>query len=81
MRTTIRLRGELLERAKRKAAEQGRSLTALIEDAVRHELARPAARRRIKIPVSKAAGGALPGVDLIKTSLLEDELELSRRKS
>jgi hypothetical protein len=81
MRTTVRLRGELLELAKRKAAEQGRSLTALIEDAVRHELARPATRKRIKIPVSKASGGPRPGVDLIKTNLLEDELEFSRRKS
>jgi hypothetical protein len=81
MRTTVRLRGELLELAKRKAAEQGRSLTALIEDAVRHELARPASRKRVKIPVSKATGGALPGVDLIKTNTLEDEIELSRRKS
>jgi len=81
VRTTVRLRGELLELAKRKAAEQGRSLTALIEDALRHELARPATRRRIKIPVSKATGGALSGVDLIKTNRLEDEIERSRRKS
>ncbi len=80
MRTTVRLRGELLEAAKRKAAEQGRSLTALIEDAVRHELARPAARKRIKVPVSKARGGPRAGVDLIKTNLLEDELETARRK-
>lgn len=79
MRTTVRLRGELLELAKRKAAEQGRTLTALIEDAVRHELARPAKRRRIDI--SKAAGGTLAGVDLIKTSALEAELERTRRDS
>lgn len=80
MRTTVRLRGELLELAKRKAAEQGRSLTALIEDAVRQELARPAARKRVKIPVSTASGGAKPGIDLVKTNLLEDDLDLSRRK-
>jgi hypothetical protein len=81
MRTTVRLRGELLEAAKRKAAEQGRSLTALIEDAVRHELARPAKRERVEIPISKATGGPLPGVDLIKTNALEDDLDRTRRKS
>jgi hypothetical protein len=81
MRTTVRLRGELLELAKRKAAEQGRSLTALIEDAVRHEVARPAKSRHIDIPVSKATGGALPGIDLVKTSALEDDLDRTRRET
>jgi len=81
MRTTVRLRGELLELAKRKAAEQGRSLTALIEDAVRQELARPAKRRRVDVPISRARGGALPGVDLVKTNALEDDLDRTRPKS
>lgn len=80
MRTTVRLRGELLELAKRKAADQGRSLTALIEDAVRHELARPTKVRRIEIPVSKCVGGTLPGIDLTKTNALEGELDRTRRK-
>jgi hypothetical protein len=80
MRTTVRLRGELLELAKLKAAEQGRSLTALIEDAVRQELTRSVKNRRIEIPVSRSAGGARPGVDLTKTNALEDELDRTRPK-
>jgi uncharacterized protein (DUF1778 family) len=78
MRTTIRLKGELLDLAKRKAAAEGRSLTAFIEAAVRAELARVQPRRAIKLPVSKAKGGFRTGVDLIKTNALEDELDLER---
>ena len=40
-RTTIRLPEELMRRAKRKAAAQGRSLTDLIEDGVRRVLTDP----------------------------------------
>lgn len=71
-RTTIRLRRGLLLQAKRKAAAQGRTLTALIEDGVMRVLnddrkpARPP--KRLRIPVSKATGGLLPGVDLTKFS-------------
>jgi uncharacterized protein (DUF1778 family) len=78
MRTTVRLKGELLDLAKRKAAAEGRSLTAFIEAAVRAELARVQPRRAIKLPVSKAKGGFRAGVDLIKTNALEDELDLER---
>jgi hypothetical protein len=35
MRTTVRLPAELLEHAKRKAAAEGKTLTALIEDGLR----------------------------------------------
>jgi hypothetical protein len=73
MRTTIRLRDDLLKRAKRRASEENRTLTSLIEEGVAVVLARPSKRRRghVALPVSRASGGVLPGVDLNHTADLE----------
>ena len=71
MRTTIRLPEDLLNRAKRKAAAEDRTLTSLIEEGLRavvDERGKPAKRRRVVRPVSKASGGLLPGVDLTRLS-------------
>lgn len=89
MRTTIRLPEELLERAKRKAAADGKTLTALIEEGLRAVLAggrrRPASKpERPPMPISKRTGGLMPGIDPIKfrTQLEEeDDLEMLRRTS
>jgi hypothetical protein len=73
-RTTVRLPQDLLVRAKRKAAAEGRTLTSLIEDGLRAVVSdtgtpdKAATRRRIVLPVSKATGGLLPGVDLTRFS-------------
>ncbi|HEV8677870.1 MAG TPA: hypothetical protein VGQ90_00740 [Stellaceae bacterium] len=66
-RTTVRLPEELLQRAKRKAAAQGRTLTALIEEGLQLVVireAKPVPARPRMPPVSKARGGLMPGVDL-----------------
>ena len=77
MRTTIRLRADLLKRAKLRAAEEQRTLTSLIEEGVVLVLARLAKRRRghVALPVSRASGGVLPGVDLNRSSDLEALME------
>ena len=77
MRTTIRLRGDLLKRAKRRAAEESRTLTSLVEEGVTLALSRPAKNRgkRIILPVSKESGGVLPGVDLNHSRDLEALME------
>ncbi len=77
MRTTIRLRDELLRRAKRRAAEEQRTLTSIVEEGVSLVLARPVGRRRTRValPVSRATGGVLPGVDLNRTSDLEATMD------
>ena len=70
-RTTVRLPTDLLNRAKRKATAEGRTLTALIEDGLRAVVAdgrKPAKRKRVVIPVSQATGGLMPGVDLTRFS-------------
>jgi predicted transcriptional regulator len=38
MRTTVRLRDDLLKRAKRRAAAEGRTLTSIIEEGVATDL-------------------------------------------
>ena len=61
-RTTVRLPKELLMRAKRKAAAEGRTLTSLIEDGLRllvSEKKATAKERRVMPPVSKATGGPI----------------------
>ncbi len=73
-----------MKRAKRKAAAEGRSLTALIEEAVRRVLNESAAAhktRRILPPVSTATGGLMPGIDLDDTASLQelDDLDDARR--
>ncbi|HEX5759829.1 MAG TPA: type II toxin-antitoxin system VapB family antitoxin [Thermoanaerobaculia bacterium] len=66
MRTTVRLDEALLREAKQVAANSGRSLTAVIEEALRESLGRRkdgTSRRRVKLPTS-GSGGLRPGVDL-----------------
>lgn len=77
MRTTVRLSQDLLRRAKRKAADEGRTLTSVLEEGLKMVLtsSKPARRSRVQLPVSKMRGGTLPGVDLNRSSDLEDRLE------
>ena len=78
MRTTVRLNDGLLDQARREAARRGETLTSLIEQGLRLALAhshRPPKRPRVKLPVSRAGGGVLPGVDLNDTASLLDRME------
>ena len=79
MRTTVRLDDELLARAKRLAAEEGRTLTSLIEDGLREQLARHmnGRRRPVELPTFRGTGLA-PGVteeDLMSNSRMLDILD------
>ena len=77
MRTTVRLREELLRKAKKKAAEEGQTLTSLIEEGLKVVLAdagRAPRRTHAKLPVSKETGGTLPGIDLNRSADLEDRM-------
>ena len=79
-RTTVRLPEELLQRAKRKAAAEGRTLTSLIEDGLRIVVAeppRPELRDRLLPRISTAKGGLLPGIDLAAPSTFEDSDDLA----
>jgi len=74
MRTTVRIKDDLLQRARKRATEEGRTLTSLIEDALVLALAKSkvARRKRVVLPVSQASGGILPGVDLNRSGDLEE---------
>ncbi len=65
MRTTIRLDDDLLAAAKRRAVDKGTTLTAVIEDALRADLARRPAKPRERVTLPTFRGnGLMPGVDL-----------------
>ena len=78
MRTTIRLDDDLLRAAKRRAVETDRTLTAVIEDALRAALvarAEPTAERP-RLPTFNG-GGLQQGVDLDDSASLLDLMESS----
>ena len=80
MRTTVRLDEDLLRQTKALAARTGRTLTAVIEDALRETLARQRARRappRSRLPTFKGRG-LRPGVDLDDGAGLLDIMEGGR---
>lgn len=80
-RTTVRLPAELLKKAQRKAAAEGRTLTALMEDGLRHVIDKPASEKRERImpPVSKETGGQAPGVRTFKDLEEIEDLEYIKR--
>jgi hypothetical protein len=73
MRTTVRLDDRVLAEAKKYAAETGRTLTSVLEDALRETLARRSARvkgvRPVRLKTVKG-DGVRPGVDLDDTAAL-----------
>jgi len=77
MRTTIRLDDSLLAEVKRIAAATGRTMTAVIEDALREALARRRERGErplVALPTFRG-DGLLPGVDLDDSAALLDLME------
>lgn len=85
MRTTISIQDELLVSAKRRARERGLTLGALVEDALRRELAlRDEPAQRVPIPVFRSGSGLQPGVDLTSNraiyELLDEGVELDKRR-
>ena len=83
-RTTVRLPEELLRRAKRKAAAEGRTLTSLIEDGLRLVVAeqrKVSKAERVLPRISKATGGLMPGMGGLSFSELQelDDLEYIER--
>lgn len=76
MRTTIRIDETLYRRAKAKAAQTGRTVSEVIEDAVRESL-RPGSRRGAAVAPLPTFGGSgvMPGVDLNSSAALRDVMD------
>lgn len=79
----MHLPDDLLKAAKLKAAAEGRTLTSLLEEGLRIVMAdrpaRRANRERVRLPVSTARGGFLPGVDPIKMATVSEGEEDAER--
>ena len=77
MRTTIRIDDQLLKETKQLAAKTGKTLTAIIEDALRETLARQEEgqqRVTVKLPVVEGKG-LQAGVDLDDSAALLELME------
>ncbi|MDN5747400.1 MAG: CopG family transcriptional regulator [Pseudonocardia sp.] len=76
MRTTVSVSEELLIAAKRLARERGQTLGAVIDAALRRELAAPTpVAERPVVPVFRGGGGVRPGVDLTTNRGLLEALD------
>lgn len=74
MKTTLNLDGELLQRAKLRAAERGLTLTALIEDALRARLDAAPSRHRFRLRFPTVAGDRPPAIDPADRDALHDRM-------
>jgi hypothetical protein len=77
MRTTIRLDDQLFAELKKLAAEEGRPLAAVIEDALRESMARrrvQSDRASVRLPTFRG-DGLMPGVDLDSNALMLDLID------
>jgi hypothetical protein len=73
MRTTVDLPDELLREARRRAAEEGTTLTSLLADGLRLRLTgAPARGRPRRLPVSRVGGGLHPWIDPASNASLLD---------
>jgi hypothetical protein len=86
MRTTVRLDPHLLAEAKRVAASSGRTLTSVIDDALRESLGRRRESPKVsrgKLPTFRGQG-LRPGVNLDDSAalleLMESDRDSDRRK-
>ena len=76
MRTTLEIQDALLRLAKRRAADEDRTLTAVIEDALRQYLThppRPAQKFRLELLTKR--GRLLPGIDLADRDSLYERMD------
>ncbi len=81
MRTTIDIDDELFREVKRYALETDRTMRAVVEEALRADLARKKQRRkahRIEEVITFRGRGTKPGVDLDSTADLLDLMESGR---
>lgn len=79
MRTTLVLDDDLYRRAKAAAAHQGRTVTSVVEEALRRMLDDQTQPAEIPdLPVARESGGPLPGIDLHDARALAAVLDEGR---
>jgi hypothetical protein len=76
MRTTLDLDEVLIRAAKRRATDEGTTLTAVIEEALRQYLApAPPGGRRFRLKLLTKRGRPVPGVNLADRDALYERME------
>jgi Arc/MetJ family transcription regulator len=76
MRTTVSIDDDVLETAKRRAADEGRSLGELITEALRERLGRrPSGGRKRYVVVTAGEGGPLPGIDMTNNAAVREAMD------
>ena len=76
MRTTIRIDDALYREVKQRAAASGRTVAAVLEDAVRRGLNPTAGGSRERFTVrASGTGGLMPGVDLSSNAGLAEVMD------
>ena len=76
MRTTVDIPDALLREAKRRAAQDGKTLGQVVEDALRSSFQRLDAAAPVPVALpTYGEGGLLPGVDLDDSASLLDVME------
>lgn len=76
MRTTLDLNDALLRQAKRLAAEEGKTLTRVVEEALRERLTpRPRGAKPFKLKLLTKKGRLVPGTNLADRDALYERME------
>jgi hypothetical protein len=75
MRTTLDLDDGLVREAKKRAAREGRTLTSMVEEALRLLLTRRRHGRSYRLQWPTRRGEALPAVDIADRDALFDVME------
>ena len=76
MRTTIRIDDELYREVKQRAARSGRTVAAVLEDAVRRGLTPPERRTGSRYTIRPTgSGGLCPGVDLSSNAAVAEVID------
>jgi len=77
MRTTLNLNDDLVRQAKQRAAAEDRTLTGVIEDALRRLLTIDTTRGQepYRVPVDTGPRGVRPGIDIDDPRAIRDLLD------
>jgi len=81
MKATMNLDDQLYRRVKVRAAEEGTTVTSLVEQALETMLAgrQEPGTSRFRVPVLPSAGGLQPDVDLTSNARVQDLLDADLR--
>ena len=76
MRTTLNINGDIMALVKKRAAESGKTITEIVEQALRREVSgQPVRTKRFVLSWNAVPGKAHPGVDLADRDSLYGVME------